>query len=250
MTTIELSDRFDLIADRVGSPYFTTAEKENFFNTAQFSIIDDILYPGKRPGAKDNDIFDFSKDRTFEQGIGSLFRTATLTATGSAVNSFTFSQINTALGVTGAVGTAGTVYKVVNFLVQDNAATGTTTYNSAKHVRSLRSGTALYGKLRTFNAFTSAGRSAIYTIGSYSSGTTGTTSLSRIEFYPNAAASGSTYLVEVVVNPRPINISTFVNPEIDVMFHNELLFRSLTLAGISSRDAQLAQASQQQEIAQ
>ena len=43
MTTIELSDRFDLIADRVGSPYFTTAEKENFFNTAQFSIIDDIL---------------------------------------------------------------------------------------------------------------------------------------------------------------------------------------------------------------
>lgn len=242
MTTLELSDRFDLIADRVGSPYFTVAEKENFFNTAQYSIIDDILYPGKRPGAKDNDIFDFSKDRTFEQGIGSLFRTATLTATG-AVNNFTFAEINTALGT-------GTVYKVVNFLVQDNAATGTATYNSAKHVRSIKSATTLYGKLRTFNAFTTAGRSAIYTIGSYASGTTGTTSLSRIEFFPNAAGSGSTYLAEVVINPRPINISTYVNPEIDVMFHNELLFRALTLAGISSRDAQLAQASQQQEIAQ
>jgi hypothetical protein len=30
-----------------------------------------------------------------------------------------------------------------------------------------------------------------------------------------------------------------VNPEIDAMFHNELLFRSLQLAGISIREKEL-----------
>jgi hypothetical protein len=34
-----------------------------------------------------------------------------------------------------------------------------------------------------------------------------------------------------------------VNPEIDAMFHNELLFRALQLAGISIRENELYQSS-------
>jgi hypothetical protein len=233
MTTAELSSRFDLICDKVGSPYFTATEKADFFNTAQLSIIDEIIFPTKKQDRKDVDIFDFSREDAFQQGIGTLVRTATVTGIASGTTNITFNQINTAL-------VSGTVYKVIDFLVQ--ASTGsTTTYNSAKRVRTINSASRVYGNLRTFNSFTNnTGRSAIYTISSFASGTTGTTSQGRIEFFPAAPVSGSSYLVEVVVFPRAISITgSVVNPEIDAMFHNELLFRSLQLAGISIREKEL-----------
>jgi hypothetical protein len=234
MTTAELSSRFDLICDKVGSPYFTATEKADFFNTAQLSIIDEIIFPTKKQDRKDVDIFDFSREDAFQQGIGTLVRTATVTGIASGTTNITFTQINTAL-------VSGTVYKVIDFLVQ--ASTGsTTTYNSAKRVRAINAASRVYGNLRTFNSFTNnTGRSAIYTISSFASGTTGTTSQGRIEFFPAAPVSGSSYLVEVVVFPRPISLTTgsVVNPEIDAMFHNELLFRSLQLAGISIREKEL-----------
>jgi hypothetical protein len=234
MTTAELSSRFDLICDKVGSPYFSATEKADFFNTAQLSIIDEIIFPTKKQDRKDVDIFDFSREDAFQQGIGTLVRTATVTGIASGTTNITFTQINTAL-------VSGTVYKVIDFLVQ--ASTGsTTTYNSAKRVRTINSASRVYGNLRTFNSFTNnTGRSAIYTISSFASGTTGTTSQGRIEFFPAAPVSGSSYLVEVVVFPRAISISPVVNPEIDAMFHNELLFRSLQLAGISIREGELYQ---------
>ena len=234
MTTAELSSRFDLICDKVGSPYFTATEKADFFNTAQLSIIDEIIFPTKKQDRKDVDIFDFSREDAFQQGIGTLVRTVTVAGVGAGTREIAFSVINTSLG-TGST----SLYKVIDFLVQD--ATGSTTnYNSAKRVRTINAASRVYGNLRTFNSFTNnTGRSAIYKITTFATGTTGTTSQGKIEFFPAAPASGSSYLVEVVVFPRAISISPVVNPEIDPMFHNELLFRSLQLAGISIREKEL-----------
>jgi|694.fasta_scaffold38250_6 hypothetical protein len=234
MTTAELSSRFDLICDKVGSPYFSATEKADFFNTAQLSIIDEIIFPTKKQDRKDVDIFDFSREDAFQQGIGTLVRTVTVAGVGAGTREIAFSVINTSLG-SGST----SLYKVIDFLVQD--ATGSTTnYNSAKRVRTINAASRVYGNLRTFNSFTNnTGRSAIYTISSFATGTTGTTSQGKIEFFPAAPVSGSSYLVEVVVFPRTISISPVVNPEIDPMFHNELLFRSLQLAGISIREKEL-----------
>ena len=236
MTAAELSARFDLICDKVGSPYFTDAEKENFFNTAQLSLVDEILFPSKKQDRKDVDALDFSREDAFQQGIGTLLRTATVTGIASGVSAITFATINTSLG-TGST----SLYKVVDFLVQ--AATGSTTdYVSAKRVRSIRAATNVYKGLRTFNTAVAGNRGAIYTVSSYASGTSGTTSLGQIEFYPSAPVTGSSYLVEVVVFPRAIKTTApIVNPEIDPMFHNELLFRALQLAGISIRETELYQ---------
>jgi len=233
MTATELSARFDLICDKVGSPYFTATEKDNFFNTAQLSLVDEILFPSKKQDRKDVDALDFSREDAFQQGIGTLVRTAAVSGIASGDTVITFAEINTALGT-------GTVYKVVNFLVQ--AATGSTDYVSAKRVRTITAASNVYKGLRTFNTATTGNRNAIYTVSSYASGTSGTTSLGQIEFYPAAPVSGSSYRVEVVVFPRPISTTgTTVNPEIDPMFHNELLFRSLQLAGISIRETELYQ---------
>jgi len=236
MTAAELSARFDLICDKVGSPYFTDTEKDNFFNTAQLSLVDEILFPSKKQDRKDVDALDFSREDAFQQGIGTLLRTATVTGIASGVSAITFATINTSLG-TGST----SLYKVVDFLVQ--AATGSTAdYVSAKRVRSIRAATNVYKGLRTFNTAVAGNRGAIYTVSSYASGTSGTTSLGQIEFYPSAPVSGSSYLVEVVVFPRAIKTTApIVNPEIDPMFHNELLFRALQLAGISIRETELYQ---------
>lgn len=236
MTAAELSARFDLICDKVGSPYFTSTEKDDFFNTAQLSLVDEILFPSKKQDRRDVDALDFSREDAFQQGIGTLVRMATVTGITTGTTKITFAQVNTALGT-------GTVYKVVNFLVQ--AATGSTTnYVSAKRVRTITAASNVYKGLRTFNTAVTGNRNAIYTVSSYASGTTGTTSLGQIEFFPPAPATGSSYLVEVVVFPRAIVTSpsgSVVNPEIDPMFHNELLFRALQLAGISIRETELYQ---------
>ena len=236
MTAAELSARFDLICDKVGSPYFTDTEKDNFFNTAQLSLVDEILFPSKKQDRKDVDALDFSREDAFQQGIGTLLRTATVTGIASGVSAITFATINTSLG-TGST----SLYKIVDFLVQ--AATGSTTdYVSAKRVRSIRAATNVYKGLRTFNTAVAGNRGAIYTVSSYASGTSGTTSLGQIEFYPSAPVTGSSYLVEVIVFPRAIKTTApIVNPEIDPMFHNELLFRALQLAGISIRETELYQ---------
>jgi hypothetical protein len=236
MTAAELSARFDLICDKVGSPYFTDTEKDNFFNTAQLSLVDEILFPSKKQDRKDVDALDFSREDAFQQGIGTLLRTATVTGIASGVSAITFATINTSLG-TGST----SLYKVVDFLVQ--AATGSTTdYVSAKRVRSIKAATNVYKGLRTFNTAVAGNRGAIYTVSSYASGTSGTTSLGQIEFYPSAPVTGSSYLVEVIVFPRAIKTTApIVNPEIDPMFHNELLFRALQLAGISIRETELYQ---------
>jgi hypothetical protein len=237
MTATELSARFDLICDKVGSPYFTDTEKDNFFNTAQLSLVDEILFPSKKQDRKDVDALDFSREDAFQQGIGTLLRTATVTGIAAGTSTLSFSTIESFIA-------SGTIYKIVNFMVPQNPLVLASAFVSAKRVRNIKSGTNVYTNLRTFNSnFGTANQNAIYTISSFASGTSGTTSRGQIEFYPSSfAAAGSSYLVEVVVFPRAIKTTApIVNPEIDPMFHNELLFRSLQLAGISIRETELYQ---------
>ena len=238
MTAAELSARFDLICDKVGSPYFTDSEKNDFFNTAQLSIVDEILFPSKKQDRKDVDALDFSREDAFQQGIGTLLRTISVTGIASNVTTVTFASLNTIL-TTGST----SVYKIVNFMVQ--SATGGTDYVSANRVRTIKSASNIYKNLRTFNTATSnSNKNAIYTVSSYPSGTTGTTSLGQIEFFPATTVPNSSFLVEAIVFPRSISVSApIVNPEIDAMFHNELLFRALQLAGISIRENELYQSS-------
>jgi hypothetical protein len=223
MTAAELSARFDLICDKVGSPYFTDTEKDNFFNTAQLSLVDEILFPSKKQDRKDVDALDFSREDAFQQGIGTLLRTAEVTGIVNLESSITFSQINSALGT-------GTVYKIVNFLVEKSFGSGVNpnnpnkTYVSAKRVRSINSAISVYGNLRTFNTAVTGNRGAIYAVSSYpSTGTTGTTSLGKVDFFPATVQNANRFLVEVVIFPRAIKTTApIVDPEIDPMFHNEL----------------------------
>ena len=239
MTATELSARFDLICDKVGSPYFTATEKDNFFNTAQLSLVDEILFPSKRQDRKDVDALDFSREDAFQQGIGTLVRTAIVTGISSGTTTLSFSTIESFIP-------SGTIYKVVNFMVERTPPTifpNLPNFVSAKRVRNINSGASIYHHLRTFNTnLSTAFRSAIYTISSFPSGTSGTTSRGTIDFYPQPLFNDARFCVEVVIFPRPISTTgTIVNPEIDPMFHNELLFRSLQLAGISIRETELYQ---------
>ena len=256
MTIAELNSRFDLICDRVGSPYFEITEKNNFFNTAQKSIIEEILFPKKKVLAQDLDITDYSKEDAYSQGIAGLIRVISIPvsgATGTASIVTGASQIN--FGPSGTLGTLENflsgrkVYRVLNFYVPDTLATGVTSYNAATRMKTLYGGLSVYGKLRTFNAFLTEGRTAVYAINGTAGTPSGTNSINRIEFFPPVASgsTGSYYAVEVIASPELINITNNIGPSIDESFHNELLFRSLQLAGVSSRDSELAAAAEQQQ---
>ena len=134
MTAAELSARFDLICDKVGSPYFTDTEKDNFFNTAQLSLVDEILFPSKKQDRKDVDALDFSREDAFQQGIGTLVRTAIVTGISSGTTTLSFSTIESFIP-------SGTIYKVVNFMVERNPPTifpNFPNFVSAKRVRNIK----------------------------------------------------------------------------------------------------------------
>ncbi len=49
MTSVELESYFDLLTDKIGSPYFTQSEKTKFLNQAQIQYVNDTL-PSNQDG--------------------------------------------------------------------------------------------------------------------------------------------------------------------------------------------------------
>lgn len=216
MTATEFISKFRLIADYVGSPYFSDAEIISFVNTAQFSIIDELLFPKRRnQEKKDKDIFEFAYQNSMVQGLQKLHvygNVAILTSTTT-----TFAAITSAL--------SATPYKVINVLLPTDTISGVPEF-PAKYVASLNSSNAIYKNLR-YGANTSV-QTATYTI----------------------EGSVIKWSAPIVVNDEigvefiriPAAFSTSQTCEVDEVYHNDILFRALQLAGISMREEYLYQA--------
>jgi hypothetical protein len=212
MTATEFESAFDLICDKVGSPYFSQAEKESFINRAQISTIDDMLFPKRRKQErKDADVYGFDNQSSSMQGLQPLIvysSVAIATSTTSLISS-----LETA--------SSEEVYRVMNVLLPEDTVGGVPQYH-ARYVPSIKTSSGVYGGLRYGSPTTV--KTGIYSI----EGAT-------IAFLP-AITVNDEIGVEFIKVPASFDISENVTCEVDPSWHNEILFRALQLAGISIRE--------------
>jgi hypothetical protein len=225
MTAAEFSSYFDLICDKVGSPYFTSSEKSEFVNLAQFSVLDNLLFPLKEreQNRKNTDIFDFSYEYAMRQGMQPLFCSVTATITTSTT--VTYTAIETAINTAYSI-TSSKVYKIVNIYLPEDVL-APTTYFSCKYVPTLNGSRAIYENL-LFGGATSSNY-GIYT-----------NTNSSVSWIP-ALVNPDEIKIDCIRQPRAFSIATSQTVELDNIWHPEVLYRATQLAGIAMREADFYQ---------
>jgi len=225
MTAAEFSSYFDLICDKVGSPYFTPLEKSEFINLAQFSVLDNLLFPLKERDqkSKNTDIFDFSYDYAARQGLQPLF--CTVTHSPAADDYATYLEIEGDIDTEYSL-TGSKIYKIVNIYLPENIPTPLK-YFSCKYVTSINGSKSIYENL-LFGGATSS-KYGIYT-----------STNNSLTWTPPLGA-GQSIRVDCVRSPRKFSISTSQTVELADMWHPEVLYRSTQLAGIAMRESEFYQ---------
>ena len=225
MTTAEFSSYFDLICDKVGSPYFTSSEKSEFINLAQFSVLDNLIFPLKEreQNRKNRDIFDFDYEYAMRQGLQKLF--CSVAHTPAANDYATYLEIevdiDTVYGLTGSK-----VYKIVNIYLPENVVSPTRFF-SCKFVQSINSSREIYENL-LFGGATSP-KFGIYTATN-----------SQLTWIPSLE-NADEIKIDCIRKPRAFSITTSQTCELDDIWHPEILYRATQLAGISMRDTEFYQ---------
>jgi hypothetical protein len=227
MTATEFVRLFDIIADKVGSDYFTPAEKADFINRAQYSVIDTLLFPQRRnQEKKDKDSFEFAYQNSMVQGLSKLH--VTLDVQISNPSSISFSDIASVL--LADFGVASQPYKIINVLLPNDVAQAFPEW-SAKFVASNTGSNSIYKNLR-FGKNTDV-RYATYTIEQALANANEKSIVWSVPILVNDAIR-----VELIRTPVPFTTSGGGQTcEVDPIYHNEILFRALQLAGISIREA-------------
>jgi hypothetical protein len=227
MTAAEFDSLFDLICDKVGSDYFSDPEKESFINLAQYSVIDGLLFPQRRnQEKKDNDVFEFSYQNSMVQGLSQLH--LILTVAIESPQTILFSQLSTA--ILGDYEVTADPYKIINVTLPTDVVGGVPQWN-AKFVGTQLGSNSIYKNLR-FGKNTDV-RYATYTIRqNYGSAE------DREIFWSAPLVAADEISVELIRTPAPFDISSSQTCEVDAIYHPEILFRALQLAGIAIRESE------------
>jgi hypothetical protein len=227
MTAAEFDSLFDLICDKVGSDYFSDPEKESFINLAQYSVIDGLLFPQRRnQEKKDNDVFEFSYQNSMVQGLSQLHL---ILAVGiDSPQTALFSELSTRILADYEV--AADPYKIISVTLPTDVAGGVPQWN-AKFVGTQRGSNSIYKNLR-FGKNTDV-RYATYTIRQHLSSAD-----DREIFWSAPLVVADEIEVELIRTPVPFDISSSQTCEVDAIYHPEILFRALQLAGIAIRESE------------
>jgi hypothetical protein len=227
MTAAEFNRLFDLICDKVGSDYFSESEKEDFINRAQYSVIDMLLFPQRRnQEKKDKDSFEYAYQNSMVQGLSQLHVNLSTAITNST--SVTFSAIASA--IVGDFEVASQPYRIINVILP-NDEVGALPEWSAKFTATRSGSNSIYKNLR-FGKNTDV-RYATYTIEQ----TVGDAD-DRSIVWSAPITTNDTIGLELIRTPVPFDISTSQTCEVDAIWHNEILFRALQLAGIAIREGE------------
>lgn len=228
MSPQEFENLFDLICDKVGSDYFSEAEKESFANLAQYSIIDNLLFPARRnQEKKDNDVFEFAYQNSMVQGLSPLH--CIVTAAVDTPQTVTFANLTARL--LADYGVVADPYRIINLVLPLDSITNPIPQFNAKFVGTQMGSNSIYKNLR-FGKNTDT-RYATYTIRQRSGEEDG-----KEIFWSSPFLAADEVQVELIRTPVPFDISASQGFEVDAIFHNEILFRALQLAGIAIREGE------------
>jgi hypothetical protein len=207
MTITTMVDYFDLLQDKYGSPYFTTAEKERWLIQAEWDLIAQFL---PKDGGEINVELNANTWMVFNPISYPL--TANMNGSGAITKTTLESALAVALGFTSKIirplaitWTSGVVTKPVKFTRFNNWAT------FLRNVFKVPT--------EDFPRYYENASSYI---------------ISPID-------TGATITVTVLRAPRPMSVSGGFTSELSEVFHNDIVSRALELAGVGSRDQMLSE---------
>jgi len=221
MTAEELDSRFQIILDKVGSPYLTDTERSSLYNMAQLSVLDDYVYNRKNKLKKNKDAeppYGYENTNLNVEAVSVLIVELSGVLTSDANGKIQKADIDTQINVASGKNTG--LYHVANMARQSTD----TNYYVSRFVRL----NDLYPHLaNSFKAPTESNPSYTEYDSYYVS-------------YPLAAVSVNTtvlrYPEEILVDDTtPANN---VDPEFSDKVTNEIILRALQLAGVSIREAE------------
>ena len=243
ITAAQINETFELILDEVGSPYFTNAQKEEFFTEAQLAIWRKLVQPDTAPGqiaVMGGNAFYESSDKIGRLLAPYTIRGRGLSAVKGRIDNWTNSVVDDAGGgtiaarITTLSGTGGyAVAKEMAFYapgvspVAEPNVVDPEDYRPGKWMR--KSGEDMRNSMTFFRPsecwfswFQANGESTIYVLPRDMANQTGS-----VAFY---------YKATLIARPKPITIS----PESGSQFPDELLnliaYQAAELAAINMRD--------------
>jgi len=204
MTITEFHTYFDILCDKYGNPYFTTAEKDLLFNRATLIVLEEIINSGLQT-------------QQLEEVLYPLILRGYSTMNASGV--IPFSTIEAQL--TAAYGQNVVIYRILS--VSQANSLGTiipVRYRS-------------YNKLNYSNTFKTP--SATVPVFSYIGS-------SNLQFLPVNQAL--TNYITIIKKPLTVSTGGPVNSDMPEALHNAIVHKAVDLAGIGSRDQELVNLNQ------
>jgi len=237
MTITEQHALFDLICDKVASPYFTPQEKDTFINSAQQSFVNSyVLRLGKRDaeGGPD-DIFQLTS--SVAEALSPVTRQIEITKNTNN-GTITKAELNAATSrdvlhiVSGQKSSTSTTTSSVSVYTNEGCEIDVTpTSTSVSDVRNNNS-TLTFARAsewyqRVHNTFYAPDeRNVIYTV-----------SAGDWKVLP---ATAGTYNLIVIVKPVDVSLSTPTNCELPADTHHYITYLALVHAGVSIREQDFA----------
>lgn len=203
MTITEWEFWFDLISDKVGSPYFNDTEKEAFFNRAITQYINDFFKPYKQDVNAEKSSIDQNKLRTIIESVN---------VTSDANGLITYDNINTLLSTE--------LSYVLNIEHGKKDCNGNYSY---KRSRFVRHNDILKWEENEFLEPTDSKPKHNY----FSGG---------VQLYPETPRRANITLVR---KPLEVSIGGGIDCELPDITHVDILYKALSLAGISIREDEL-----------
>lgn len=209
MTVTQLVEYFDLLQDKYGSPYFTTAEKESFLNQAELDIVLDHL-------PKDGDEQNIERNANTWMIFNPLFYP--ITTTMDVNGAISRGSIETSI-LTPAIGFSTRIIRPLSI-----------TLGTGSNIIPVK------GPIRYNNW-------ATYMRNSFKAPSTDNPKYyeSSTHYYIYPVDTSATVTLNVLRYPRGISVSGGFTSELPAIFHGEIIARALEFAGVGSRDQMLAE---------
>jgi hypothetical protein len=207
MTIAAMTDFFDLLQDKYGSPYFTTAEKERLLIQAEWSIISSYL-------PQDGGEVNLERNANTWMVLNPLLFSYSHAMSGgnTIVKATVESSITTSLGF---------ATKIIR-----PAALSWTIGSVTVPVKAVRYNSLAVYLLNVFKTPTTAYPRYHETATNYT-------------VLPNSTSG--TVLLYGLRSPRPMSVSGGFTSELSEVYHNEIVARALEYAGVGTRDQMLAE---------
>lgn len=223
MNITQWASYFDLLQDKFNSPYFTEAEKERFFNSAQIEFVNGIIFDEYFPSssAGERGAMVSSTAESTVQGQEAL---ETITEIDVPVNTSATGVVSRSDVATALTALSAPTTEYMHVMSVSTATAANVSYSPERIVRFVRANDFIRFQQNEYKKATNS--DPVYRV--FSGG-----------IKVNPVVNAEPLLITLIRLPREVSISGGTDSELPEFTHQRIIAIAIELAGIASRDEAL-----------